>query len=174
MEWWYQCLSACRTGRATLHGLPWMTIAFLVWVVPSLLMVAEYQHVIGHKRMVECIVIQLAVGDTAQLLCGRRFGRHHICGALSPGKTLEGYVGGVLVTWVYGVVMHKWPTCDILLAFVAGCIGDLYFSAVKRSLGIKDFSRLLSSHGGILDRIDSFMFAANALLWTSAGTSVQR
>mmetsp|Transcript_34275 Transcript_34275/g.79073 ORF Transcript_34275/g.79073 Transcript_34275/m.79073 type:complete len:102 (+) Transcript_34275:481-786(+) len=46
-----------------------------------------------------------------------------------------------------------------------GCVGDLYFSAIKRRLGIKDYSRALSSHGGFLDRVDSFIFAANALVW---------
>jgi len=165
LEWW---LAVCRSGCLSLQNVALMVLAFTLWAAPTVPMIARYKEVVGHRKMTECIIIQLTIGDTAQLLCGRLFGHHHICGALSPKKTLEGYLGGGLVTWLYGSIVHGWSVRDVGLAFIAGCVGDLYFSAVKRHLGIKDFSRALAAHGGILDRIDSFLFAANALFWCSA------
>lgn len=163
VEWW---LSAYVTASATLQDFPWLLAASALWTLPSLVVVTKHQEVLGHRRMVQCVLIQLAFGDTAQLLCGRAFGRTLACPLLSPRKTLEGYAGGLLLTWAYGFFMHGWGARDILLAFVAGCVGDLYFSSVKRRLGLKDFSKVFGSHGGVLDRIDSFLFAVNALFWT--------
>mmetsp|Transcript_124053 Transcript_124053/g.362106 ORF Transcript_124053/g.362106 Transcript_124053/m.362106 type:complete len:223 (+) Transcript_124053:56-724(+) len=164
-EWW---VAAYGRGDARLQDVPWLAAAFLLWVVPTTVMVAQYKEVVGHRRMVQCVLIQLAIGDTAQLLCGRFLGRHFVCGRLSPKKTLEGYLGGAVVTCAYGAAVHSWRTNDILLVYLAGCAGDLYFSSVKRQIGLKDFSHLLSSHGGLLDRIDSFVFASNLLFWTSS------
>lgn len=163
VEYW---VSVFRCGNVHQRDIPWTCAAFLIWVLPTTLVCAKYQEVLGHRRLVECIIIQLVFGDSAQLLCGRAFGCHFICGTLSPKKTLEGYVGGAILTSMYGVLVHGWPTADIAVAFAAGCVGDLYFSAVKRKLGLKDFSRLLLSHGGLLDRLDSFVFASNALFWS--------
>ncbi|CAK0880621.1 unnamed protein product, partial [Prorocentrum cordatum] len=102
--------------------------------------------------MVECILIWAGGGRhvagwhhhpppafarTAQLLCGRSFGRTFVCPTISPKKTLEGYAGGALVTCAYGAAVHGWRAQDALLAFTAGCAGDMYFSTVKRRLGIK-------------------------------------
>eukprot|EP00446_Apocalathium_sp_SHHI-4_P016892 CAMPEP_0177290552 /NCGR_PEP_ID=MMETSP0367-20130122/75810_1 /TAXON_ID=447022 ORGANISM="Scrippsiella hangoei-like, Strain SHHI-4" /NCGR_SAMPLE_ID=MMETSP0367 /ASSEMBLY_ACC=CAM_ASM_000362 /LENGTH=200 /DNA_ID=CAMNT_0018748059 /DNA_START=8 /DNA_END=607 /DNA_ORIENTATION=+ len=156
VEWWASTWNALQEGL--LQDAPWMISTFCAWVAPTIIMVMQCEQVLGHRRVVECIFIQLVVGDTAQLLCGRTFGHTRICGSLSPGKTLEGYAGGMMLTILYGAVVHKWPLGDIVIAFVAGCAGDLFFSSVKRRLRIKDFSRILSAHGGILDRLDSFIF----------------
>lgn len=163
VEW---CVSAYRAEGTTLRDVPWLCAALICWLAPTTLMVANYEHVVGHRQMAQCILIQLAFGDTAQLLCGRLFGRTLVCPKLSPKKTLEGYLGGLALTLAYGAVVHSWSVQETMLAFVPGCFGDLYFSWVKRRLGIKDFSRLLLFHGGILDRIDSFIFAADALFWS--------
>eukprot|EP00927_Polykrikos_kofoidii_P031767 TRINITY_DN27239_c0_g1_i1.p1 TRINITY_DN27239_c0_g1~~TRINITY_DN27239_c0_g1_i1.p1 ORF type:complete len:227 (-),score=29.90 TRINITY_DN27239_c0_g1_i1:40-720(-) len=171
VEWWFSAAN-CRHGplERPAWAIPWLWAALLFWLVPTIFMLANYDAVIGHRCMIDCVFIQLVVGDSAQLLAGRILGRHHMCTRLSPGKTFEGYSVGFLVLYLYGVSLHSWPFTDLALVFVAGCIGDLYFSAVKRKLGIKDFSRVFLAHGGILDRIDSFMFAANALfLATAAG-----
>merc|ERR1739848_189422 len=121
----------------------------------------------GHKVLAECIVVQLVIGDTAQLLSGRLLGRHRIFPVLSPKKTFEGYVGGFCLMAAYGHFIHGWGFARLVLAYTAGCIGDLFFSFTKRRLGIKDFSVAMGSHGGILDRIDSYMFAADALFYLS-------
>ncbi|OLQ07885.1 Phosphatidate cytidylyltransferase [Symbiodinium microadriaticum] len=143
-------------------------ILFMAWFLPTAAALQIYNGVVGHTRLVECLIIQLVVGDSAQLIVGRSIGRHHVCVKLSPKKTLEGYIGGFVLTFLYGAMVHGWSPVNICVVYVFGCAGDLYFSAIKRRLGIKDYSRVLSSHGGLLDRIDSFMFAANALVWKAA------
>ncbi|CAK9055418.1 unnamed protein product [Durusdinium trenchii] len=158
--WWAACSHAVGTQEYIL-----LTVLFLGWFLPSLAGLQVYQDVVGHKCLVECLVIQLAVGDSAQMLVGRSMGRHYACPTISPKKTYEGYLGGAAITLLYASVVHRWPSLNVIVAYTFGCIGDLYFSVVKRRLGIKDYSRLLSSHGGLLDRFDSFIFASNALVW---------
>eukprot|EP00434_Breviolum_minutum_P034887 symbB.v1.2.030882.t1/scaffold3459.1/size56318/5 len=164
LEFW---IAVCNNAVG-LQGYLEMVVIFLAWCLPTIAALQFYESMLGHKRLVECLVIQLVVGDSAQMLVGRSIGRHFVCPTLSPKKTFEGYFGGAVVTLLYASVAHGWSITDVLVAYGFGCIGDLYFSAVKRRLGIKDYSRVLSSHGGLLDRIDSFMFAANALVWKAA------
>ena len=122
-------------------------------------------------------------GDTAAYFAGRAFGRHKLAPIVSPHKTVEGAVGGVLGTMVFGVLvtviysiaadrMEEFTRSNIgvsmyviiaLLACVAavlGIYGDLFASVVKRQCGIKDYGTIFPGHGGILDRFDSVMFIA--------------
>lgn len=105
--------------------------------------------------------------DSFALFAGKYFG-HHKLSKISPGKTIEGSVGGsllgsVLSTLAYLILTGFWSNYLIiflvtLLLSVLGQIGDLFFSSIKRIYGIKDFSNLIPGHGGILDRIDSVCF----------------
>ena len=122
-------------------------------------------------------------GDTCAYFAGRAFGKHKLCPVVSPKKTVEGAIGGVLGTMVFGVVatviysiaanrMEAFTRTNIgvsmyliiaLLACVAavlGIYGDLFASVVKRQCGIKDYGTIFPGHGGILDRFDSVMFIA--------------
>ena len=114
-------------------------------------------------------------GDTCAYFAGRAFGKHKLCPVVSPKKTVEGAVGGVLVTVIYSVAadrMEAFTRSNIgvsmyiiiaLLACVAavlGIYGDLFASVVKRQCGIKDYGTIFPGHGGILDRFDSVMFIA--------------
>ena len=122
-------------------------------------------------------------GDTCAYFVGRAFGKHKLCPVVSPKKTVEGAIGGVLGTMLFGVlvtlgyavVAHRTTILtrpDIsgvmyvliaLLACVAavlGIYGDLFASVVKRQCGIKDYGTIFPGHGGILDRFDSVMFIA--------------
>ena len=122
-------------------------------------------------------------GDTCAYFAGRAFGKHKLCPVVSPKKTVEGAIGGVLGTMVFGVAatliysiaadrMEAFTRSNIgvsmyvviaLLACVAavlGIYGDLFASVVKRQCGIKDYGTIFPGHGGILDRIDSVMFIA--------------
>lgn len=106
------------------------------------------------------------VADIAAYFTGRAFGKHKLAPAISPGKTWEGVAGAVVGVLVYGMVVAPFlPVVQNLDRFVlAGCLllltalsiaGDLFESLAKRQADMKDSSRLLPGHGGILDRIDS-------------------
>ncbi len=107
------------------------------------------------------------LSDVGALFIGRRFGRTPLAPEISPNKTLEGSVGGLLASLIlggaFGVFLHIPPLHAFVLSLLcgmAGQVGDLSESALKRDLGLRDFGDLLPGHGGILDRIDSLLFAA--------------
>ena len=122
-------------------------------------------------------------GDTCAYFAGRAFGKHKLCPVVSPKKTVEGAIGGVLGTMVFGVIitlvysvaanrMEAFTRSNIgvsmyviiallgCVAAVLGIYGDLFASVVKRQCGIKDYGTIFPGHGGILDRFDSVMFIA--------------
>jgi phosphatidate cytidylyltransferase len=115
------------------------------------------------------LMITVVVSDTAQYYSGRAFGRRPLAPAISPGKTVEGAVGGVVFGGVTLAVAGAWwlPAVPAgarsalgLAVVVAGIAGDLFESMLKRSAGVKDSSTLIPGHGGVLDRIDALLFAA--------------
>jgi phosphatidate cytidylyltransferase len=107
-------------------------------------------------------------GDIAALYVGRLFGRHKLAPEVSPAKSWEGSAGSVLASVIYGAfyfpsLLPKVPLSEVLgltvIANVAGQLGDLCESAMKRGAGVKDSGNLLPGHGGWLDRVDSSLFA---------------
>ena len=103
--------------------------------------------------------------DTLAYFAGRSLGRHKLAPTLSPNKTVEGALGGLCGAITTGAVFGYWIHLPMLhglvvglLAGVLGPLGDLFESALKRELGIKDFGTLMPGHGGALDRIDSMLF----------------
>jgi phosphatidate cytidylyltransferase len=113
------------------------------------------------------------VGDSAAYFGGRALGRHKLAPEISPNKTVEGSVAGLMGSVAAGIAMGTWllglsaafMAGISLVAGIAGQIGDLAESALKRSAGVKDSSTLLPGHGGMLDRLDSLMFAAPVFYW---------
>ena len=108
------------------------------------------------------------VGDIAALYTGKLMGRHKLAPHVSPAKTWEGAAGSVAASLIYGGIyiprlLHAAPVAQALalaaVANVAGQLGDLCESAMKRGAGVKDSGSLLPGHGGWLDRIDSSLFA---------------
>jgi phosphatidate cytidylyltransferase len=123
---------------------------------------------IGGREAVLLLVLTIVVSDSAQYYTGRAFGRVPLAPTISPKKTREGALGGVVVggaAMVLGglrVFPGAHPAILILCAatvVMLGIVGDLFESLLKRSAGVKDSSRLIPGHGGILDRIDSWLFA---------------
>jgi phosphatidate cytidylyltransferase len=107
--------------------------------------------------------------DTGAYFAGRGLGRHKLYPAVSPAKTVEGGIGGllasVLVMFLARATLAPWLTIgDCLLvalpAAVLGPVGDLVESLIKRAAGVKDSGRLIPGHGGVLDRIDALLFVA--------------
>jgi phosphatidate cytidylyltransferase len=114
------------------------------------------------------LILTLMVSDTAQYYTGRALGRRPLAPTISPKKTIEGAVGGLLAGTAAAAVLGRvWlpslATGSLLLlgATIAalGIVGDLFESLLKRSAGVKDTSTLIPGHGGMLDRIDSWLFA---------------
>jgi phosphatidate cytidylyltransferase len=108
------------------------------------------------------------IGDAAAFYVGRALGQHYLAPHISPNKTIEGSIAGILGSLVIGVFVGRallqLPIVSLivlsLLTSIAGQLGDLAESAVKRRAGVKDSGRLLPGHGGILDRIDSLLAAS--------------
>lgn len=108
------------------------------------------------------------VTDTFAYFSGKAFGRRKLIPSVSPKKTVEGSVGGilgcVLSSGIYAYFVHPQYLIPVLIASVFGSIvsqfGDLFASVFKRKLGIKDYGNLIPGHGGMLDRIDSIIFTA--------------
>ena len=138
-----------------------------VWAVPSLVFLNSAWDSFGKKVLLELLWIVLVYSDSLQLLVGRRWGRHKAFAKVSPNKTMEGYLGGLTLGLILGVGIHNWPVLPLVIVLIGGVVGDLAFSLVKRYAGIKDYSTLLGAHGGICDRIDSYVGACHFLFWSS-------
>jgi phosphatidate cytidylyltransferase len=113
------------------------------------------------------------ISDTGAYFAGRLFGRTKLFPALSPNKTLEGGIGGILMTMlVVGAAAYYFLDFPVVVAALAGVAislfsqaGDLFESVLKRILDLKDLGNFLPGHGGILDRIDSLLFTAPAVYY---------
>lgn len=105
--------------------------------------------------------------DMGAYFVGVTMGKHKLCPEISPKKTVEGAIGGivssVIITLVISLLFKKFSIAVLILTIplcVLGMIGDLFASAIKRSVGLKDYSNLIPGHGGIMDRLDSIIMIA--------------
>jgi phosphatidate cytidylyltransferase len=132
-----------------------------------------------HRRPDGSLWVTLAIAatfvcDTGAYFVGRSLGRHKLAPAVSPGKTVEGGVGGLLASIGFAFLARAtfFPALTIrdcllvgLAAGVLGPIGDLTESLLKRSAGVKDSGNLIPGHGGMLDRIDAVLFVGAYVYW---------
>ena len=146
---------------ATLLGVIWIGLAFAHAVL-----LRELPHGGG---LVLDVLVGTFVGDTAAYFGGRAWGRRPLAPMISPNKTLEGLiagvVGGTLAFWGFAVAYQDWfaGRDALLIGFavaVAAPLGDLFESLIKRDLEAKDTGRFFGAHGGVLDRLDAVFFTA--------------
>ncbi len=113
------------------------------------------------------LVVVTELSDVFQYVWGKTLGRHKILPSVSPNKTWEGFLGGIITTALISLLLRFLTPFAVLetigialLITVAGFFGGAVMSAVKRDFGVKDFGELIPGHGGMLDRVDSLCYAA--------------
>ena len=157
---------------------------FLAWELadPSYVNQASFPY-FESLLLVLYLMIGVMMNDIGAYFVGILFGKHKMNPRISPKKTWEGFIGGIVISAVFSITFalvlalvkkpilprfaldtqFYWIPLISIAMPLAGDIGDFVFSAIKRNEGIKDFSNLLPGHGGILDRIDSLLFAGGAI-----------
>ena len=145
-------------------------LAGLLVLVPTWVAIARLLQVggaISGAALLMCMLLLVWAADVGAYFAGRQFGRVPLAPAISPKKTWEGVLGGVLLALCIALLEARWlgfavvPFAGLALVVVSvSIIGDLTESMFKRASGLKDSSHLLPGHGGVLDRIDSITAAA--------------
>ncbi|MBE6209944.1 MAG: phosphatidate cytidylyltransferase [Rikenellaceae bacterium] len=118
-------------------------------------------------KIILAYILIVWANDVFAYLFGISFGKHKMCPTISPKKSWEGFVGGVVSACGFGILMGLWLEGDLLLwgilGFVvalSGVAGDLVESVLKRSVGVKDSGNIMPGHGGMLDRFDALFISA--------------
>ncbi len=148
-------------GRRLLSGIGgWIYIGLPTLL--ALILTKNYEHVADGLTLLPAFLF-IWINDTFAYLSGKTFGKHKLHPRISPGKTWEGFAGGFLITVALGVFLDHYYQQNFWwimggLASLFSTLGDLFESSIKRDLGVKDSGNILPGHGGILDRIDSFLF----------------
>jgi phosphatidate cytidylyltransferase len=159
-----------RTLRAVLAIL-----LMALWVGASLAHLGLFPRSRYGVILILIAVVGPWISDSGAYFAGRYFGRRLLFPSLSPNKTVEGSLGGLLLTvLIVGAVSYQFLGFSLVKAAVIGAgvslfsqCGDLFESALKRILGVKDLGHFLPGHGGILDRTDSLLFTAPAVYYIS-------
>lgn len=144
-----------------------MVCVYFVSHVPALLLLEIPGYERQNAKLFFFLVTLVELSDVLQYVFGKTLGKRKIAPLVSPNKTWEGFLGGVLTTSIVGACL-AWATpftplqawlLSLLIALM-GFFGGLVMSAIKRDRGVKDYGTLIAGHGGVLDRIDSLCFAA--------------
>jgi len=170
VPWWAIALLWVQgyPSSALLWGSSWARalIGYLV-LVPAWLAMVILIHANQGEWLIMIVVLIVAFADIGAYFSGRAFGKHKLATNVSPKKTWEGLVGGVVANLIFVAVLlvtlnvDHWPMLLglVMITVLASVLGDLLESMVKRHRGIKDSGNILPGHGGILDRLDSLTAA---------------
>lgn len=164
-------LGAHLVGRMAMtdFGVIWVAMGF-----SYILLVRSLKHGMALTiLLLSCTILN----DSFAYFVGRSVGRHKLAPHISPGKTVEGAIGGLIGAVIAALLVRiysDWmPTkVAVIMGLVIGVVGqwgDLFESTVKRDFRVKDSGRILPGHGGILDRFDSFLFAGFVAYWAAVG-----
>lgn len=166
-------LHALSSTRAPTTAAVGSTILGSAWIGLGLGFVLLLREMQDQGRLIAfAVVLTVFAADTVAYFTGRYLGRHRLAPRLSPKKTWEGLIGGAAAgVFVSFIALYEkrheylsvWQAIVLgLVVVVAAVLGDLFESALKRDLEVKDTGRLLGGHGGVLDRVDALLFAAPA------------
>ena len=152
----------------TIHWGLMLTVFSLGHLAYLLMLPDRGNPIAGSAGLILYLVFITEINDIGQYIWGKSFGRHPITPTVSPNKTWEGLLGGILTTASLAVAIAPWLTpFDWIHALgigmiisCAGFVGDVTISALKRDLGVKDSGSSIPGHGGILDRLDSLTYTA--------------
>lgn len=173
--WWIASFFFMRQypdGTTLWSGPGSVSVIGLLVLVPGFVALLTLKAAPQANMLILMLFFLIWGADIGAYFTGRAFGKHKLAPAVSPGKSWEGFYGGLVIALAIGIGMSLWMGYPRLLEakgvlFVAGLVivimvsvlGDLVMSMFKRNRGIKDSSNLLPGHGGILDRIDSLLSA---------------
>ena len=154
----FKTIATYNYGAVAWIGIP---CVFMVWMRMNM-----------DPKLLLLVFVLLWTNDTFAYLTGRLLGKHKLFERISPGKTIEGSLGGLLFTMAGIIILSRcvsWLPLIVaigmgLVAVVFGTLGDLCESMVKRQAGVKDSGKLIPGHGGVLDRFDSVLFAIPYIL----------
>ena len=163
-------LSTSRPGPGVLPAMAALLMASVYVGLPlGVLVIVRAEN---GAAAIAWLIAVIAASDTAQYYAGTTFGRRKLAPVISPGKTIEGAIGGLLAAPIVGAALAglvgggaTFPSAIAaaglaLILALFGIAGDLFESLLKRSAGAKDSAALIPGHGGVLDRIDAYLFAA--------------
>jgi phosphatidate cytidylyltransferase len=144
-----------------------MVTVFCISHVPALLTLTIPGYEGRNLLLIAFLVFVVQSSDVLQYIWGKLCGRHKIAPLLSPSKTVEGFLGGVLSATLLGGALWwitpfaPWQAAAMaLVVTLMGFFGGLVMSAIKRDRGVKDWGTMIEGHGGMLDRLDSVIFSA--------------
>jgi phosphatidate cytidylyltransferase len=167
-------LGGVRQSATTSFGVTLLGVAWVGAGIGCILLIRDIPE-FGFWAVMT-VLFTVFAADTGAFFVGRAIGRHRMAPAISPKKSWEGFVGGVLAAVGMAFVILYKDRDDfltipetLLLGLVialAAALGDLFESAVKRDLEVKDSGRVLGGHGGVLDRLDSLLWAGPAAYFT--------
>lgn len=151
-------------------------ISYVFYVVFALTALSQLRYIPNGKYIYLLVFLGAWISDTFAFFGGLLFGKHKLCPAISPKKTVEGSVSGILANAVffalYAILLTRFTDCRMSIAFfavigavlsVVAQLGDLCASCIKRHYDIKDFGFCFPGHGGVLDRFDSVLATSTVL-----------
>jgi len=159
------CFYFLYNGNFKLKDLTFSAWGFIyiIWFFGFFLALRFLPQGLGYTML---LFVSIWINDTAAFFTGSYLGKHKLIPRISPNKTVEGSLGGVLATSLFVLIMRSYFDLGIFSALTLGFLislfgqlGDLLESALKRHLGLKDSGEIIPGHGGILDRFDSIMLA---------------
>jgi phosphatidate cytidylyltransferase len=169
-------LSLMRPGRENVSWAVAVTIFGIIWIglpFAHAVLLRDMPH--GGALLLD-VLIGTFIGDTCAYFTGRAWGRRPLAPLISPNKTLEGLIGGIvggtIAFWAFAFAYQDWIPggTALLIGFcvaLAAPLGDLFESLLKRDLDVKDTGRLFGAHGGALDRLDAVFFSVVVAYYVS-------